>query len=104
MFPLKHLFLANIIYFLLSPAFNCGKLGPPTNGRLKLSNLTKVTYTCDTYYIEQAQDIALPMENGLRASKMADQCTNNATQSLYLREEPVLRKKNILNQAIAALR
>ena len=51
MFPQKHLFLANIIiYFLFSPAFNCGELGPPTNGQLRLYNSTTVTYTCDSGY------------------------------------------------------
>ena len=48
-FPQKHLFLAGLIY-LFSPAFNCGELGPPTNGRLRLTNSTTVTYTCDTGY------------------------------------------------------
>ena len=40
-----------------------------------------------------------------RASKMADWSVNTATtQILYYREETVLRKKLVLNQAIAALR
>ena len=51
LFPLKHSFLATIIYFLFSIAFNCGKLSPPTNGQLQLYNSTTVTYTCDTDYI-----------------------------------------------------
>ena len=42
----------------------------------------------------------------VRSSKMVDQCANMAaTQILYLHEEAVLRKKkNVINQATAALR
>ena len=50
LFPQKHLFLATIIY-LFSPAFNCGGLGPPTKGQLRLTSSTTVTYTCNTGYI-----------------------------------------------------
>ena len=40
-----------------------------------------------------------------RTSKMADRCTNTAaTRILYLRKEAVLRKPNLLNQAIVVLR
>ena len=47
----KHLFLHTIIpLVLISPAFNCGEPGAPTNGRLTLTNPTTVTYTCDAGY------------------------------------------------------
>ena len=49
---------------LLVLSSECGELGPPTNGRLRLTNFTTVTYTCNQGYTLQGANRRTCMANG----------------------------------------
>ena len=77
---------------LLVLSSECGELGPPTNGRLRLTNFTTVTYTCNQGYTLQGGNRSTCVSHG-EWSGRAPTCSG--TLVLYAIDSGVARPKLI---------